>query len=201
MRFRSLINLLSAALALLAFPSAGAAQDETTTAPATAPLPPNSLYQLEGTWTRESGAEVRLAEFAGHPVAIVMFFGSCRRACPTLFADMKRLEAAVAPQALDGVRFLMVSIDPARDTVEALANMAANYQLDLSRWALLVADDSHTRELAALLGVRYRDQADGQFSHSNVITILNPDGEIVLQVEGLNQPLEAARTALESFAP
>ena len=45
------------------------------------------------------------------------------------------------------------------------------------------------QELAALLGVKYQEAADSQFAHSNVITLLNAEGEIVRQQIGLGQDI------------
>jgi len=52
------------------------------------------------------------------------------------------------------------------------------------------------RELAALLGVKYKQETDGAFSHSNLVTILNPAGEIVHQRTGLKGGLDEATAAL-----
>jgi hypothetical protein len=46
---------------------------------------------------------------------------------------------------------------------------------------------SETERRVAALGVRYKQDARGQFAHSNVITILNAAGEIVHQQAGLSQ--------------
>jgi protein SCO1 len=43
--------------------------------------------------------------------------------------------------------------------------------------------------LAALLGVKYKEGANGQFAHSNLITVLNQQGEIVHQLVGLGQDI------------
>lgn len=43
------------------------------------------------------------------------------------------------------------------------------------------------RELAALLGVNYAEDSRGQFAHTNVITLLNAEGEIAFQHTGLKQ--------------
>jgi len=52
-------------------------------------------------------------------------------------------------------------------------------------------------ELAALLGVKYKASANGQFAHSNVITVLNAKGEIVHQQIGLNEDVsETAQTVI-----
>ena len=40
------------------------------------------------------------------------------------------------------------------------------------------------------MGVRYKQDARGQFAHSNVITVLNADGEIAHQQVGLSQDIQ-----------
>jgi protein SCO1/2 len=53
-------------------------------------------------------------------------------------------------------------------------------------------------ELAALLNVKFKKDAQGQFLHSNVLTLLNAKGEIVSQQVGLNSDhAEIIRSALE----
>ena len=41
-------------------------------------------------------------------------------------------------------------------------------------------------DLAALLNVKFKKDAQGQFLHSNVLTLLNAQGEVVCQQIGLN---------------
>ena len=53
---------------------------------------------------------------------------------------------------------------------------------------------------AALTGVKYKQEADGNFSHSNLITILNAEGEIVHQRAGLKGGLDEAAAALQAAA-
>ena len=60
------------------------------------------------------------------------------------------------------------------------------------------ADD--VRELAALLGVNYAEDARGQFAHSNVITLLNAEGEIAFQHAGLKQDPAPLIVAIEKAA-
>jgi len=61
-------------------------------------------------------------------------------------------------------------------------------QHDLSRdnWTLLRGDSDGVLDLAALLNVKFKKDAQGNFSHSNLITLLNTEGEIVYQQTGLN---------------
>jgi len=95
--------------------------------------------------------------------------------------------------------FLLVTIDPARDTVDALAAMAAQYELDGARWALLRGDIAQIRELSAVVGVQFRGSADGEIQHTNMITVLDAEGSVVHQVEGLNQPTAPLAAAVQAL--
>lgn len=154
-----------------------------------------SLFQLQDAFERHDGATVLLEQLQGTPTVVVMFYGSCRTACPILFADVQRLEALLYEADAPAVRFVMASLDPERDTVPALATMAETYGLREDAWWLLRGSATSTLELAAALGVRFRRLEDGTFSHSNLITLLNSEGEVVMQVEGLNQAMEPLRDA------
>lgn len=198
MRLRPLIY--PAALAGLLLAAAPLPAQTTAEGSALLPLPPRSVWQLPGAFVDQSGATVELAQLSGQPVALVMFYGSCRHACPILFGDMLRLEATLDPAARAQTRFVMITIDPERDTIEALAQMAVAYELDLSRWTLLRAEPDVTLELATLLGVRFRGQADGQISHSNLITVLDQNGVIAGQFEGLRHPTQPIADAVQALA-
>jgi protein SCO1/2 len=159
------------------------------------PLSRTSLYQLEARFTDDNGRPVALASLRGRPVVFTMFFASCTYACPLLLSDMARIRELV-PTAIRGkVAFVLVSFDPVRDTPAALHEFRRSRDLD-AQWSLLHGDDSAVRELAALLGVKYKQEADGQFAHSNLITILNAEGEIVHQRQGLKDGHAEAAAAL-----
>ncbi|NJM55756.1 MAG: SCO family protein [Verrucomicrobiae bacterium] len=152
-----------------------------------APPSDSSLYQLESEWTSDAGRHVRLDVLRGRPQVVAMFFASCEFACPIIVNDMKRIEAALPEEVRGKTDFLLVSIDPERDTPEALRAFRGRMKLPMERWTLLTGRPDDVRELAALLGVNYRKDARGQFAHSNLITLLNAGGEVVAQQSGLNQ--------------
>ena len=54
--------------------------------------------------------------------------------------------------------------------------------------------------VAALLGVNYFEDARGQFAHTNLITLLNAEGDIVFQRAGLKQDLASLLAAIEQAA-
>lgn len=161
------------------------------TAPPKTPLPDRSIYQLESEWTSDMGKQIRLGQLQGHPLVVGLFFSHCEYACPILVNDMKRIEAALPAGAGDEVEFLLVSIDPDRDTPERLQKYRAEKSLSPRRWTLLTGTEDDVRELAAILGVNYQRDSRGQYTHSNLITLLSPKGEILTQSQGLNQPIDA----------
>src|SRR5262245_43150801 len=54
-----------------------------------------SLYQLDSSWTNDTGGILKLASLAGRPQVVTMFFANCQFACPVLVHDMKKIEAAL----------------------------------------------------------------------------------------------------------
>ena len=126
-----------------------------------------------------------------------MFFASCGYACPLTVTHLQALQARLPAGAKD-TAFVLVSFDLARDTTEVLARYRRDRQLD-GAWTLLRGNDESVRELAALLGVNYKREADGGFAHSNLFTILNREGEIAHVRTGLQGGLDEAVAALATL--
>lgn len=162
-----------------------------------------SIYQLESRWTSDFNRRVPLAQFRGRPQVIAMFYSHCDFACPLLVARLKSVEATLAahPPAVGPVEFLLVSIDPERDTPAALHAYRERQGLSPERWTLLTADAASVRELSALLGVQYRKEAQGQFAHSNLLTLLNAEGEVVHQSAGLRPEVTELVGAIGRLTP
>ena len=154
-----------------------------------------SLYQSDATFTDDSGRKFALGQLRGRPVVLDMFFASCGYACPLTVTDMLAIQGRLPAELRGRTLFVLVSFDVARDTPAELAKYRASRGLD-AQWILLHGDDDAVRELAALLGVKFKQEADGMFSHSNLVTILNPEGEIVHQRLGLKGGLDEAAAAL-----
>lgn len=192
------VVVLSSILASLACADGGGVRAASCCAPsleAEAPLPIASLYQADLAFVTDAGAPFRLAELRGRPVALAMFFSNCTYACPATVVDLARIRAKL-PEALRAeAAIVMVSFDGERDTPEALRGFRESRGL-AADWVLLHGGDDSVRELAALLGVKFKREADGSFAHSNLITILSREGEIVNQRLGLSGGLDEAAAAL-----
>ena len=164
------------ALLLLALPVPGLA--------ATA-LPGDSVYLLEDAFSDQSGKPFTLAERRGKPQVVAMFYTSCRYVCPLIVDSAKGVEHALSPAEREHLGILLVSLDPMRDDTAQLASVARKRKLDPSRWTLARTEAGTVRRVAALLGVRYRALADGEFNHSSALVLVDSEGRVVARTERL----------------
>jgi protein SCO1/2 len=167
---------------------------------ASATFTDKSVYQTESQWATDHGKYIKLGELVGRPQIVAMFFANCQFACPIIVNDMKRIEATLTPELHARIGFTLVSFDAKRDTPEALAAYRLTHALPADNWTLLQGEPDDVLELAALLGLKFKEGANGQFAHSNVITILNAQGEIVHQQIGLNQDIKKTVRILRQLA-
>ena len=166
-----------------------------------APLPPNSIMQLGDTFTAQDGHVFTLAQRRGKPQLVAMFYSSCKFMCPLLVDSARGVDHALSPNERTRMNVLFVSIDPARDTPPVLAALAQKRKLDLSRWTLARADAATVSKIAALLGVRYRKLADGDFNHTSALILIDADGRILARTEKMGavpdpEFLKAVKAAL-----
>lgn len=146
---------------------------------AATPLPRDSIYQLDVKLTDQAGKTWPLASRRGHVQLVSMFYSSCTMVCPMIVDTLKLTQKAVDESGRDRVGLLLISFDPARDSVEVLRQYAERRKLDAPRWTLARSEPASTRQLAALLGVQYRPLPDGDFNHSSELLLLDEDGRIV----------------------
>jgi protein SCO1/2 len=161
-----------------------------------------SIYHAESAWTDQTGTERRLESLAGRVQVVAMLYTSCAYACPRIMLDMKRIEGELGAALSDDVGFVVVSIDPERDTPERLTEFASGSMLDPDAWTLLTGDEDDILELAALLGVQYRETKPGEWVHSNLITVLDQEGVVAHRQLGLGtDPAETLDVIRDLVAP
>lgn len=145
-----------------------------------------SIYHLPATWETQDGKVIELSDLQGDVLVVVMVYTSCQAACPVLIGQMKNIEATVRKRTGDGgVKYLLVSIDPERDTPERLKKISEEYSMTGDQWVFLRGSDESTREFANLLAVKYTKISPIDFSHSNIISVFDQEGTLVHQREGL----------------
>jgi protein SCO1 len=169
-------RLLTASLStLLMGAKTGHARQEL--APATA-LPADSLYQLTLTIQDQSGQSHTLASLRGQPWIMTMFYTSCPYTCPMTIETIKLIDAQLPPAQRERLKFLLVTLDPERDTVDVLAKTAQQRNADAPRWLLARSAADDVRRLAAALGIQYRPLPDKEFNHSTILSLLDAQGRV-----------------------
>jgi protein SCO1/2 len=118
-------------------------------------------------------------------VVMVMIYTTCKAACPRLVADMRNIEKQVPEEKKKDVQYVFVSIDPETDTPERLKTFAKENEMENEKWLFLRGTEEDTREFAAVLAVNYKEISPMDFSHSNIISVFDQNGEMVHQQEGL----------------
>ena len=144
-----------------------------------------SIFNLTSKWNTEEGEVIQLENLKGKTLVMVMIYTTCKAACPRLVADMRNIETKIPKENIKDLRFVLVSIDPETDTPTRLKEFAKENLMDGEQWTFLQGTESGVREFADVLAVKYKQISPMDFSHSNIISVFNPKGELVHQQEGL----------------
>jgi len=144
-----------------------------------------SIYNLPSKWTNQDGKNLEMKDMKGKVLVMVMIYTSCKSACPRLVADMRNIESRIPENIKKNIKLVLVSIDPTVDTPQRLKAFSIENKMDGDQWVFLRSTEENTREFAAVLAVNYKKISPMDFSHSNIISVFNAEGELAYQQEGL----------------
>lgn len=145
-------------------------------------------YDLPGEWRTQADKPVLLASLRGKVRVVTMGFTRCKFACPRIFNDMQRVETALGANA-DKVGFTFLSIDPKYDTPAAMTAKMAELKMRQERWTFLAAPDDTVQQLAVALNFKFQ-LVEGFFAHSNLIAVLDAEGNVIHREESLGADIE-----------
>lgn len=153
-------------------------------------LPSNSIFQLTSEWQNQNGDTLQLKDLQGKTLVVVMIYTTCKSACPILVSKMKLIESKIDRKDIDKVSLVLVSIDPETDTPDFLKKFAKKNGMEAPQWVFLRSNEYATQEFANVLSMKYKKITPIDFSHSNIISIFSPKGQLVKQEEGLEINVE-----------
>ena len=158
-----------------------------------------SVYNLTSSWTTQKKENLKLDHFRDKITVAAMVFTHCESACPRIVADMQRIESSLSEKDLQQVTFLLISMDPERDTPARLTEFSAEHKLN-ANWTLICSSLDATMEIANVLGVKVKKLEGGGFDHSNIIHVFDQEGVIVNQQNGFaveqDETLKAIRNLI-----
>lgn len=147
------------------------------------PLPSDSVYQLDVQLLDQAGKRQPWSAQRGKPRLVAMFYTSCQYICPLIVDSGKAIEHQLTPAERKRIGITLISMDPVRDTPKALAAVVAKRKLDTRRWTLASPRKDDVRQVAGVLGVRYRELADGEFNHTSALVLLDAEGRVLARTE------------------
>jgi protein SCO1/2 len=90
------------------------------------PVLPLPLGEMDWTLVDQTGAAVRPSDWVGRPTLAFLGFTYCPDVCPLTLMDISGWLEELGPDA-DRLNVALISVDPARDTPEALADYLGNF--------------------------------------------------------------------------
>lgn len=146
------------------------------------------------TLTNQLGKQVSLDDLNGKILVMDFFFTRCPSICPTLTKNMKGLQDALKgkdPRRLDTpfVHFVSFSVDPVRDSVQALKKYSDKYGINPDVWWLLTGPKDSIYDFALTetkLGIQDGGEVDADFIHTNRFVLLDRNRVIRGYYNGLD---------------
>jgi protein SCO1/2 len=110
----------------------------------------------EFTLTTQDGRRLSLKDLRGKVVTVTFIYASCTDTYPLLTAKMAGLQEKLGDEFGATVYFASVTVDPERDTPEALRRYAEAHGAKPAGWAFLTGTPTEVREVARRYGVYYK---------------------------------------------
>lgn len=151
-----------------------------------AEFPSESVFHLKDKWRNEQNKSFQLKDFSGKPTVFAMVYTSCQHTCPMITSKVLEVQKGLPKNMQEKINLALISFDPLRDTPEKLNEYKKKRKLG-SRWSLLTGTETSARKLAAIIGVSYKKEGDADYSHSNIVTLLDQNGVIVEQIKDLSK--------------
>ena len=150
--------------------------------PALSPAPRLPLIKPAPDFTLldTSGRPTQLSELRGHVVLISFIYTACSSACPLLTQRMALLQARLARSGLRRreAHFLSITVDPYRDSAEALGRYAGRFGAGSDGWRFLREEPERLQPVLAAYDEWTRPQPDGEIDHPARLYLVDRRGNI-----------------------
>jgi protein SCO1/2 len=135
--------------------------------------------------TTTEGRKLSLADLRGRVVAVTFIYASCADTCPLLTAKLASLQQRLGPDFGRRVHFVSITVDPERDTPDALRHYARAHRTNPAGWTFLTGSPAEIQEVARRYGVVARKTERGDVEHTFLTSIIDPAGVLRVQYMGV----------------
>jgi protein SCO1 len=130
--------------------------------------------------TGHDGQPFRVDSLRGKAVVVSFIFTTCNGTCPMTTRTLARVQDRLKSAGLwgRGVEFVSITLDPTRDTPEALRQYAKTYGADLSSWHFLTGSSSQVDRVIASWNMWVKRNASGVLDHPSRVFLIDPNGHV-----------------------
>ena len=124
----------------------------------------------------QDGSKFSSSDVKGNVLLVSFIFTTCNGTCPATTHRMSQIQEELKTRNVfkDGrVRFLSISLDPARDTPEVLRGYLKLYDADPSRWTFLTGPPDQVSGVVKAWGMWARPAVNGQLDHPSRIFLVD----------------------------
>ncbi len=118
----------------------------------------------------------RLEDLKGKVAFVTFLYTSCTTVCPVIMMKFLDVQKAIGDRAGKDLCFIAITVDPERDTPQALRRFAAKWKVGSPGWTFLTGRPEEIAQAAKSYGVSYRKLPDGEIEHSAVTFLVDRKG-------------------------
>jgi protein SCO1/2 len=129
----------------------------------------------------QTGQTLRLTDLRGKVLVVSFIFTTCNGTCPATTHRMSQVQQELKTHGVgkdDRVRLLSITVDPVRDTPEALTAYMRLYDVDATTWSFLTGPSDQVARTIKAWGMWARPAVNGQLDHPSRIFLVDSRGRI-----------------------
>lgn len=155
-------------------------------------------FQAEYEWelqdfraVTQDGKSVSKEDYMGEAWVANFIFTNCDTVCLPMTANMAKLQEMLKEEKAT-FKMVSFSVDPERDTEEALKEYGNKYEADYKTWSFLTG---YTQEDVQAIAKNFKtlaqkEEGTDQITHGTKIFLINREGIIVKGYNGLDVPYD-----------
>lgn len=140
------------------------------------------------------GSHPSFAATAGHVRIATMFYSHCPGVCSMTIEALRGIERQLSARQQAALGFVLLSLDPTRDSPQSLRSIAQERGITSSRWLLGRTSASDARAFATAAHIQYRLLSDGSIDHSTTLALIDPRGRVLARASASDDSAEFVET-------
>ena len=150
--------------------------------------------------TLHDGARISLADLRGKVVVVTFIYATCADTCPLLTAKLVGIQRQLGTEG-SRVRFAAITVDPGKDTPEALRRYAEGHGAKPPAWLMLTGTEAEIGEVARRYGIYAKKRPQGDVDHTFLTSVVDGAGVLGVQYVGVRFDSGQFLSNLRSLLP